>query len=57
MTRKVGEKFYIGESIIVTVAEVSSRGDRVRLQIECPPDVPVYRHDAPPADQQEGCES
>jgi carbon storage regulator len=41
LSRKVGEKIYIGENIVVTVAEID-RG-RVRLGIEAPRDVPIWR--------------
>jgi len=40
-TRKPTEQTYIGSDVIVTVLSV--RGDRVRLGIEAPPNVPVNR--------------
>jgi carbon storage regulator len=41
LTRKAGEKLVIGESITVTVLEVI--GNRVRLGLEAPADVPILR--------------
>lgn len=41
LSRKVGEKIYIGETIVVTVVEVD-RG-KVRVGIEAPREIPVMR--------------
>lgn len=41
LSRKKGEFITIGDNIRVCVVEV--RGDRVRLGIEAPGDVPVHR--------------
>ena len=41
LTRKVGERLVIGEDIVVTVAEI--KGDNVRLAIEAPKSVKIYR--------------
>jgi carbon storage regulator len=41
--RRVGESIVIGDSIVITVIEI--RGDKVRLGIEHPPDVPVHRQE------------
>ncbi|WZO97866.1 carbon storage regulator CsrA [Isosphaeraceae bacterium EP7] len=43
LTRKVGERIHIGESIVVTVVRI--QGDKVRLGIEAPADVEVHRHE------------
>jgi carbon storage regulator len=44
LSRKCGEKIVISDqNIIVTVLEV--RGDRVRLGIEAPADVPIHRQE------------
>lgn len=43
LSRKVGEKIYIGENIAVTVVEVD-RG-KVRIGIEAPRDVPIRREE------------
>lgn len=44
LSRKKGEKLFIGENICITVVEVGS--GKVRLGIEAPKDVPVTRPDA-----------
>lgn len=53
LSRKLGEKIYINDNICITVVDIE-RG-KIRLGIEAPPDVPVFRqelmadkHDAPP---------
>jgi carbon storage regulator len=43
LNRKVGERIVIADKIVITVIEV--RGDRVRLGIEAPPSVPVWREE------------
>ncbi len=41
LTRRAGEGIVIGEKIEVTVLEV--RGSQVRIGIEAPLDIPIYR--------------
>jgi carbon storage regulator len=41
LTRKKQEALVINDNIVITVVEV--HGDRVRLGIEAPKDVPVHR--------------
>jgi carbon storage regulator len=43
ITRKSGERICLGDQITVTVLEVS--GSSVRLGIDAPSDVLVYRHE------------
>ena len=43
LSRKLGEKIVIGDNIVITVVEV--RGDKVRLGIEAPSEVPVHRQE------------
>jgi len=43
LSRKCGEKVYIGGGIVVLVAEI--KGDRVQLGFDCPPQVPVHREE------------
>ena len=43
LSRKKNESIMIGDSIVITIVEV--RGDRVRLGIEAPPEVPVHRRE------------
>lgn len=43
LNRKTGERVVIGDRIEVTILEV--RGDRVKLGIEGPDDVTIYREE------------
>ncbi|MEZ6058832.1 MAG: carbon storage regulator [Planctomycetaceae bacterium] len=43
LSRKKGEAIQIAENIVVTIADV--RGGRVRLSIDAPRSVPVYRQE------------
>ena len=43
ITRRAGERVCLGDQITVTVLEVS--GSSVRLGIDAPGDVAVYRHE------------
>ncbi len=43
LSRKRDEQIIIGDSIVITVVEI--RGDKVRLGIEAPMDVPVHRRE------------
>jgi carbon storage regulator len=43
LTRKVGERIVIGNSILVTILE--THGGRIRLGIDAPHEVPVYREE------------
>jgi carbon storage regulator len=43
LTRKVGEKIRIGDNVTVTLVRI--QGDKVRLGIEAPRDVPVHREE------------
>ena len=49
LTRRVNEKILIGDNIVVTVLEV--RGDQVRLGIDAPRDVRVFREEVMLRDQ------
>lgn len=48
LSRKLGEKVYIGDSIVLTVVDID-RG-KIRLGIEAPRDVPIYRQELLPTD-------
>ncbi len=50
LSRKLGEKIYIGESICITVVDID-RG-KIRLGIEAPRDVPIYRQELLPLNHQ-----
>lgn len=41
LTRKAGERIVIGDNIVVTV--VSIKGDSIRLTIDAPKEVKIYR--------------
>ena len=41
LTRKPGERLVIGDNIVVTVVEV--KGDNIRIGIDAPREVKVYR--------------
>ncbi len=43
LSRKKNESIVIGDNIVITVVDV--RGDKVRLGIEAPKDVPVHRRE------------
>ena len=43
LSRYKDQSIYIGDDIVVTIVDV--RGDRIRLGIEAPPDVPVHRQE------------
>jgi carbon storage regulator len=44
LARKGGEAFVIAEAnIIITILEL--HGDRVRIGVEAPPEVKIYRHE------------
>ena len=41
LSRYTDEKIYVGDDIVITVADI--RGDRVRIGIDAPTDVPIHR--------------
>ena len=43
LTRKINERILIGDDIRITV--VATRGNQVRIGIEAPVDVPVFREE------------
>jgi len=51
LSRRVNEKIVIGEDIVVSVVEV--RGDQVKLGIEAPRNVKVFRQEVFDAIQEE----
>jgi carbon storage regulator len=43
ITRKAGEKICLGDDVTIAVLEIN--GSTVRLGIEAPAEIPVYRHE------------
>lgn len=43
LSRRQDERIVIGDQIVITIVEI--RGDKVRLGIEAPRDVPVHRRE------------
>ena len=43
LSRKRDERIVIGDNIVITVVDV--RGDKVRLGIEAPAEIPVHRQE------------
>lgn len=41
LTRKPGDKIFIGDNISVTIVEV--KGDNVRIAVDAPRDIKIYR--------------
>ena len=46
LSRKLGEKIVIGENITVTIVKIDR--NQIRIGIEAPQDVPVYREEIAP---------
>jgi carbon storage regulator len=46
LSRKLGEKIVIGDNILVTVVKIDR--NQIRIGIEAPNDVPVYREEIAP---------
>lgn len=55
LSRKLGEKIFIGENVCITVVDID-RG-KIRLGIEAPRDVPIYRQELLPLAQQQRLEA
>jgi carbon storage regulator len=52
LSRKLGEKIVIGDNIVVTVVKVDR--NQVRIGIEAPGDIPVYREEIAPTTARTG---
>ena len=46
LSRKLGEKIVIGENIVVTIVKIDR--NQIRIGIEAPQEVPVYREEIAP---------
>jgi len=51
LSRQRDESIMIGDQVVVTVVDV--RGDKVRLGIDAPTEIPVHRHEVYEAIQRE----
>ena len=51
LSRRRDESIVIGDNIIITVVDI--RGDKVRLGIDCPSEIPVHRTEVYEAIQRE----
>lgn len=51
LSRKKNERIIIDENIVITIVEI--RGDKVRLGIEAPREVPIHRSEVYEAIQKE----
>ena len=47
LSRKIGEKILIGDDIVLTVVKIDR--NQIRLGIEAPLEVPVYREEIAPS--------
>ena len=43
LSRRIGERIVIDDQIVVTVVEI--KGDKVRLGIEAPKEIPIWREE------------
>ncbi len=41
LTRKAGERIVIGDNIVITIVDI--KGDNIRIGIDAPRDVKIYR--------------
>ena len=55
LSRKLGEKIVIGDNIVVTVVKIDR--NQIRIGIEAPHDVPVYREEIAPQRSVKSAES
>ena len=51
LSRKLGEKILIGDSIVLTVVKIDR--NQIRLGIDAPADVAIYREEIAPARSEE----
>lgn len=55
LTRKRNESIIIGDNIVITVVDI--RGDKVRLGIQAPTEIPVHRQEVYEAIQRENLQA
>lgn len=51
LTRKENQRIFIGENICLTIVAIER--DRIRIGIEAPREVPIWREELMPRDQKE----
>ena len=51
LSRKLGERIVIGENIVITVVKIDR--NQIRIGIEAPNEIPVYREEITPPRSQE----
>ena len=44
LSRQLDESIMIGDDIVITLVDI--RGDKIRLVIAAPPNVPIHRHES-----------
>ena len=49
LSRKLGEKIYIGDDICITIVDID-RG-KIKVGLEAPRDIPIYRAEIKPEKQ------
>ena len=57
LTRKVGERIVIGDNIVLTIVDI--KGDSIRLGIDAPKEIKIYRgeiYDAIAAENQQSAQ-
>ncbi|MEI8371681.1 MAG: carbon storage regulator CsrA [Planctomycetota bacterium] len=52
LSRQRDESIIIGDNVVITIVDI--RGDKVRLGIEAPQEIPVHRQEVYDAIQREG---
>ena len=55
LSRQIDESIIIGDNIVVTIVDI--RGDKVRLGIQCPTEMPVHRREVFEAIQRENMQA
>ena len=55
LSRHLDESIVIGDDVVITVVDI--RGDKIRLGIAAPPEIPVHRQEVYEAIQRENMQS
>lgn len=46
LSRKLGDRIHIGENIVITIVDIDR--NKVRIGVDAPRDVPIFRHELLP---------